>query len=96
MNLAHTLKGAGQTLSRSYGRYFAEFLSEGSLIGHESTRLEHLCWFAVRIALPTRTSAFLASAFTEITVDEPQFSLTRPSDQAWTDAYHESASTNSP
>ena len=41
----------GQTLSRSYGRYIAEFLSVRVSRKPESTRLEHLCWFAVRAAI---------------------------------------------
>jgi hypothetical protein len=49
---AHTVVNtvAGQTLSRSYGRCIAEFLSVGSLVRRWSTRPEHLCWFAVRVA----------------------------------------------
>ena len=49
---AHTVINtvAGQTLSRSYGRCIAEFLSVGSLVRRWSTRPEHLCWFAVRVA----------------------------------------------
>ena len=31
-NAAHIHRSGGQTLSRSYGRYIAEFLSEGSLV----------------------------------------------------------------
>ena len=49
----------GQTLSRSYGRCIAEFLSEGSLVRLWSTRPEHLCWFAVRSTIVTRQQTFL-------------------------------------
>ena len=41
----------------------------------ESTRLEHLCWFAVRAAKSTRTPAFLARAFTKIATPKNHFHL---------------------
>ena len=40
----------GQTLSRSYGRYIAEFLDEESLVHLGLLDLKHLCRFAVRSA----------------------------------------------
>ena len=48
----------GQSLSRSYGRCIAEFLSEGSLVRLWSTRPEHLCWFAVRSTVVITSADF--------------------------------------
>ncbi len=52
----------GQTLSRSYGRCIAEFLSEGSLVRLWSTRPEHLCRFAVRSTTVISQQTFLVSS----------------------------------
>ena len=51
-------KDSTKTLSRSYGRCFAEFLNEGFSRTPWSTRPEHLCRFAVRAATELRTKFF--------------------------------------
>ena len=51
LELCHKV-AAGQGLSRSYARYIAEFLNEGSPETPEATRLDHLCRLSVRVPLP--------------------------------------------
>ena len=48
-----------QSLSRSYGCYFAEFLNASFPETPESTRLDHQCWFAVRSKIFLASEAFL-------------------------------------
>ena len=41
----------GQALLRTYGRCFAEFLNEGSLVHLGTLMPAYLCWFAVRAVI---------------------------------------------
>src|SRR5690348_17070822 len=50
-----------RTLSRSYGRFCCRIPLGTFSRKPWSTRPEHLCWFAVRAAIPTRMKAFPVS-----------------------------------
>ena len=66
---AHARCGSAETdqaLSRSYGRCFAEFLNDGSLVHLGTLVPTHLCWFAVRIAYVIALEAFLGTSDSRI------------------------------
>jgi hypothetical protein len=55
-----------QALSRSYGRCFAEFLNDGSLVHLGTFMPTHLCRFAVRIPYVIALEAFLGTSDSRI------------------------------
>jgi hypothetical protein len=56
----------GEALSRSYGRCFAEFLNEGSLVRLGLLDPKYLWWFAVRIVTTYTADLFWSAWITRI------------------------------
>ena len=65
-SLAAALSERGQALSQSYGRCFAEFLNEGSLVRLSTLMLTHLCRFAVRLPISLMLEVFLGPVSSHI------------------------------
>ena len=68
-----SLNAAGQSLFRSYGRLFAEFLDEESLVSLGLLALKHLCRFAVRSAYTISSQTFLVGTLTGISSPKETF-----------------------
>ena len=86
---------SGQSLFRSYGRFFAEFLSEGSLVGLRllaSSTGVGLRYGRQKLKL----TSFSGQSLPQNRLPEGSLSLNSSSLKSWTDIYHESALRCSP
>ena len=73
----------GQSLFRSYGRFFAEFLSEGSLVG--LGLLDPSTGVGLRYGRQQhKLTSFSGHHFTQNHSSEESFSLILPSGKTWT------------
>lgn len=80
----------GQSLFRSYGRFFAEFLSEGSLVG--LSLLDSSTGVGLRYGRQQhKLTSFSGHHFTQNHLSEDSFSLKPPSGDPWTVIYHKTA-----
>ena len=80
----------GQSLFRSYGRFFAEFLSEGSLVG--LGLLDPSTGVGLRYGRQQhKLTSFSSHHFTWNRQPEGRLSLHLPSDKLWTVTYQETA-----
>ena len=73
----------GQSLFRSYGRFFAEFLSEGSLVG--LGLLDPSTGVGLRYGRQKpKLTSFSSHHFTQNRLSEDSLSLILPSGKTWT------------
>ena len=80
----------GQSLFRSYGRFFAEFLSEGSLVG--LGLLDPSTGVGLRYGRQQhKLTSFSGHHFTWNCSSEESLSLQPPSGDLWTVTYQETA-----
>ena len=80
----------GQSLFRSYGRFFAEFLSEGALVG--LGLLDPSTGVGLRYGRQQlKLTSFSGHHFTQNRSSEESLSLKFPSGNPWTVVYHKTA-----